>query len=76
MFAYISTNGRARALAVIHAYQESNVNSKTEEVIKQLNRLANDRNIPIQARNKIHYAIQHLRDLQLMLTKVTGEQLV
>ena len=41
--------------------------SKSNEIIKRLNRLTNDRNLPLQARNKISEALQHIRELQLKL---------
>ncbi|MDH3469595.1 MAG: hypothetical protein OES26_27545 [Gammaproteobacteria bacterium] len=42
---------------------------RSNEVIKQLNRLANDRSLPTQARNKINDAVRHIRELQLRLTE-------
>ena len=36
---------------------------RSNQIIKQLNRLANDRSLPPQARNKMHEAIQHIKDL-------------
>jgi uncharacterized protein (UPF0147 family) len=41
--------------------------SKSNEIIKRLNRLTNDRNLPMQARNKISEALQHIREMQLEL---------
>ena len=41
--------------------------NKSNEIIKRLNRLTNDRNLPMQARNKITEALQHIRELQLKL---------
>ena len=43
------------------------VQSKSNEIIKRLNRLTNDRSLPMQARNKISEALQHIRELQLKL---------
>jgi uncharacterized protein (UPF0147 family) len=43
------------------------VENRSNEIIKQLNRLANDRNLPMQARNKINTALQHIKELQLKL---------
>ena len=43
------------------------VESKSNEIIKRPNRLTNDRNLPMQARNKISEALQHIRELQLKL---------
>ncbi len=45
------------------------MNSRTNEIIKQLNRLANDRSLPIQARNKINEAVRHMRELQHRLAQ-------
>jgi len=45
------------------------MNSKTNEMIKQLNRLVNDRSLPMQARNRITEAVRHIRELQLKLTE-------
>jgi len=44
------------------------MNNRSNEIIKQLNRLANDRSLPTQARNKINDAVRHIRELQLRLT--------
>ena len=38
--------------------------NRSSEIIKQLNRLANDRSLPMQARNKINDAARHIRELQ------------
>ncbi len=46
--------------------------SRSSEVIKQLNRLANDRNIPQLARNNIRDAVRHIRELQLKLVEGLG----
>jgi uncharacterized protein (UPF0147 family) len=45
------------------------MNSRTNEVIKQLNRLANDRSLPMQVRNKINDAARHIKELQLRLAQ-------
>ena len=45
------------------------MNSRSNEVIKQLNRLANDRSLPLQARNRINEAVRHIRELQHKLTE-------
>lgn len=44
------------------------MNNRSNEIIKQLNRLANDRSLPTQARNKINDVVRHIRELQLRLT--------
>ena len=38
--------------------------SRTDEVIKQLNRLVNDRSLATPTRNKIRDAVQHINKLQ------------
>ena len=38
--------------------------SRSEEIIKQLNRLINDRNLAMPVRNKIRDAVQHIKKLQ------------
>lgn len=40
------------------------MNDRSFEIIKHLNRLANDRNLPIAARNKVRDAAQHIRLMQ------------
>ena len=40
------------------------MNDRSGKIIKQLNRLANDRSLPMQARNKINDAARHIRELQ------------
>ena len=47
------------------------MNDRSKEIVKQLNRLANDRNIPKQARNKINNAARHIRTLQDKLQEAT-----
>lgn len=46
--------------------------NRSQEIVKQLNRLANDRSLPMQARNKINQALQHVKELQLRL-ETAGE---
>ncbi len=46
------------------------MNNRSSEIIKQLNRLANDRSLPMQARNKINDAVRHIRELQHRLKEV------
>ncbi len=48
------------------------MNNRSDDVIKQLNRLASDRTIHLSGRNKIRAAIQHLRNLELQLEEVSG----
>lgn len=45
------------------------MSSRSDEVMKQLNRLVNDRNITPQARNQIREAVNHIRDLQCQLSE-------
>ena len=49
------------------------MNNKSNEIIKQLNRLANDRNLALYTRNKLRDAINHVRDLQLKLSELMLE---
>ncbi len=44
--------------------------NRSHEIVKQLNRLANDRSLPMQARNKISQALQHIKELQLKLETI------
>ena len=44
------------------------MNNRSDEIIKQLNRLANDRSVGSHTRNKARDAINHVRDLQLKLS--------
>ncbi len=39
------------------------MNDRSNEIIKQLNRLANNRTLPMQARNKMLEAARHIKDL-------------
>lgn len=45
------------------------MNHRSNEIIKQLNRLVNDRSLPLQARNRINEAVRHIRELQLKLAE-------
>jgi FtsZ-binding cell division protein ZapB len=49
------------------------MNTKSNEIIKQLNRLTNDRNLTLYTRNKLREAIDHVRALQLKLSESTRE---
>ena len=40
------------------------MNDRGNEIIKQLNRLANDRSLPQQVRNKARDAVQYIKELQ------------
>ena len=45
------------------------MSSRSDEIIKQLIRLVNDRNITPQARNQIREAMNHIRDLDCQLSE-------
>ena len=47
------------------------MSNRSNEIVKQLNRLANDRNLPMNARKKINDAARHIRDLQSQLQEAT-----
>jgi uncharacterized protein (UPF0147 family) len=47
--------------------------SRSNELIKQLNRLVNDRSLPLHTRNKIIDAIRHIKELQLKLIEVKSD---
>ena len=49
------------------------MNDRSDEVIKQLNRLANDRSLVPYARNKLRDAINHVRELQYKLSALVGD---
>ncbi len=40
------------------------MNDRGYEIIKQLNRLANDRSLPSHARNKVRDSVQYIKDIQ------------
>ena len=58
-------------LAILANYRE-HMNNRSTEVIRQLNRLANDRSLPPLTRNKILDAIRHIKELQFKLMEVEG----
>ena len=43
------------------------MNDRSNEIIKQLNRLANDRNLALNVRNKVRDALHHIQYLNLKL---------
>ena len=49
------------------------MNDRSDEVIRQLNRLANDRSLVPYARNKLRDAINHVRELQFKLSALVGD---
>ena len=46
---------------------------RSEEIVKQLNRLANDRNLPPPTRNKVRDAVQHIKELNLKMADLKSE---
>ena len=44
---------------------------KSNEVIKELNRLVNDRSLKPQVRNKISRAAQHIKDLHQAVSRIS-----
>lgn len=49
------------------------MNTNTDEIIKQLNRLANDRNLTPNARKQILDAVRHIREMQFKLSELERE---
>lgn len=49
------------------------MNDRSDEIIKQLNRLANDRSLASYVRNKLRVAINHVRELQSKLSASVGD---
>jgi len=43
---------------------------KSSELVKQLNRLVNDRSLAPQARNKVREAMLHIKDLNIKLKEI------
>ena len=43
------------------------MNDRSNEIIRQLNRLANERSLTLNARNKIREAQHHIQDLNIKL---------
>ena len=52
------------------------MNDRSNEIIKQLNRLANDRNLTINVRNKIREAQHHIQDLDVKLEEFERDPLI
>ena len=48
---------------------------KSNEIIKQLNRLANDRRLAPQVRNQVREAMQHIKDLGFMLKEIQRDKI-
>ena len=47
--------------------------NRSEEIIKQLNRLVNDRSLPPYARNRVSHAIQHIKELNRQFVQSQDE---
>ena len=52
------------------------MNDRSNEIIKQLNRLTNDRSLSIKARNKILEALRHIQDLDFKLEEFERDPLI
>ena len=52
------------------------MNDRSNEIIKQLNRLANDRNLTPTVRNKLREAQHHIQDLDLKLEELERDPLI
>ncbi len=48
---------------------------KSNEIIKQLNRLANDRRLAPHARNQVREAMQHVKDLEFRLKEIQPDKI-
>ncbi len=48
---------------------------KSNEIIKQLNRLVNDRRLDPQARNQVREAMQHIKDLGFRLKEIQRDKI-
>ena len=47
---------------------------RSDEIIKQLNRLVNDRGLAPNVRNKIREAMRHIREMELKLMDSTRDK--
>lgn len=47
--------------------------NRSEEIVKQLNRLANDRGLAPIVRNRIRDAVQHIKDLHQQMSDLILE---
>ena len=52
------------------------MNDRSNEIIKQLNRLANDRNLALNVRNKVRDALHHIQDLNLKLKEFERDPII
>ena len=49
------------------------MSNRSSEIIKQLNRLANDRSLPTPTRNRIRDAVRHISEMAGELSKRAGK---
>ena len=52
------------------------MNDRSNEIIKQLNRLTNDRGLTVKVRNKIREALHHIQDLDFKLEEFERDPLI
>ena len=52
------------------------MNDRSNEIIMQLNRLANERGLTLNVRNKIREAQHHIQDLSIKLKEFECDQLI
>ena len=52
------------------------MNDRSNEIIKQLHRLANDRNLALNVRNKVRDALHHIQDLNLKLKEFERDPII
>ena len=52
------------------------MNDRSNEIIMQLNRLANERGLTLNVRNKIREAQHHIQDLSIKLKEYECDQLI
>ncbi len=48
---------------------------KSDEIIKQLNRLANDRRLAPNARDRVREAMQHIKDLGFRMKEIQRDKI-
>jgi hypothetical protein len=63
------------SILAILAHREQ-MNDRSNEIIKQLNRLANDRGLTLNVRNKIREALHHIQDLDFKLEEFERDPLI
>ena len=52
------------------------MNDRSNEIIRHLNRLANDRSLTLNARNKVRDALHHIQDLNLKLKEFERDPII